>query len=127
MERSLLYTGVMSSELAQPLHPSIETKVMRFADKTPASDFMSLRACTQTKSVQGMSSCLPEDVQIALTICTVPGMEKVEFMHINTAYAIEYISIYPTYKVRRGQSLNLKILRPGAFLRDRSTAYGTSG
>ena len=43
--------------------------------------------------VQGMSSCLPEDVQIAL-YRTVPGMEKVEFMR--SAYAIEYDCIYPT-------------------------------
>ena len=73
---------------------SIETKVMRFADKDHHQMFMEPEGRnTQEVYVQGMSSCLPEDVQIAL-YRTVPGMEHVAFMR--SAYAIEYDCIHPT-------------------------------
>lgn len=74
--------------------PSIETKVMRFADKPKHQMFLEPEGLhTNEVYVQGMSSCLPEDVQIAL-YRTVEGMEHVEFMR--SAYAIEYDCIYPT-------------------------------
>ena len=77
---------------------------MRFADKPQHQIFMEPEGLhTNEVYVQGMSSCLPEDVQIAL-YRTVPGMEKVEFMR--SAYAIEYDCIYPT---RLKASLESKI------------------
>ena len=74
--------------------PSIETKVMRFQDKERHQIFMEPEGLhTREVYVQGMSSCLPEDVQIAL-YRTVPGMHHAEFMR--SAYAIEYDCIHPT-------------------------------
>lgn len=93
MERSPLYTGDVVG-VGPRYCPSIETKVMRFANKPKHQIFMEPEGLhTNEVYVQGMSSCLPEDVQIAL-YRTVPGMEKVEFMR--SAYAIEYDCIYPT-------------------------------
>lgn len=86
--------------------PSIETKVMRFADKPKHQMFLEPEGLnTHEVYVQGMSSCLPEDVQIAL-YRTVKGMEHVEFMR--SAYAIEYDCIYPT---RLKASLESKDIR----------------
>lgn len=93
MERSPLYTGDVVG-VGPRYCPSIETKVLRFADKPKHQIFMEPEGLnTNEVYVQGMSSCLPEDVQVAL-YRTVPGMEKVEFMR--SAYAIEYDCIYPT-------------------------------
>ncbi len=93
IERSPLYTGEVVG-VGPRYCPSIETKVMRFADKSRHQIFMEPEGLdTHEIYVQGMSSCLPEDVQIAL-YRTVPGMENVEFMR--SAYAIEYDCIYPT-------------------------------
>ena len=77
MERSPLYTGDVVG-VGPRYCPSIETKVMRFADKPQHQIFMEPEGLhTNEVYVQGMSSCLPEDVQIAL-YRTVPGMEKVD-------------------------------------------------
>ena len=93
LERSPLYTGDVVG-IGPRYCPSIETKVMRFHDKERHQIFMEPEGLkTNEIYVQGMSSCLPEDVQIAL-YRTVPGMEKVEFMR--SAYAIEYDCIHPT-------------------------------
>ncbi|MDO9491500.1 tRNA uridine-5-carboxymethylaminomethyl(34) synthesis enzyme MnmG [Acetobacterium sp.] len=93
IERSPLYTGDVVG-IGPRYCPSIETKVMRFHDKERHQIFMEPEGLnTNEIYVQGMSSCLPEDVQIAL-YRTVPGMEKVEFMR--SAYAIEYDCIHPT-------------------------------
>ncbi len=93
IERSPLYTGDVVG-IGPRYCPSIETKVMRFHDKERHQIFMEPEGLnTNEIYVQGMSSCLPEDVQIAL-YRTVPGMENVEFMR--SAYAIEYDCIHPT-------------------------------
>lgn len=93
IERSPLYTGNVVG-IGPRYCPSIETKVMRFHDKDRHQIFMEPEGLnTNEVYVQGMSSCLPEDVQIAL-YRTVPGMENVEFMR--SAYAIEYDCIHPT-------------------------------
>ncbi len=93
IERSPLYTGEVVG-IGPRYCPSIETKVMRFHDKERHQIFMEPEGLnTNEIYVQGMSSCLPEDVQIDL-YRTVPGMEKVEFMR--SAYAIEYDCIHPT-------------------------------
>jgi tRNA uridine 5-carboxymethylaminomethyl modification enzyme len=93
LNRSPLVTGDVVG-VGPRYCPSIETKVMRFADKEHHQMFMEPEGRnTQEVYVQGMSSCLPEDVQIAL-YRTVPGMEHVAFMR--SAYAIEYDCIHPT-------------------------------
>lgn len=93
LERSPLYTGEVVG--TGPRYcPSIETKVMRFSDKDRHQIFIEPEGLnTNEMYVQGMSSSLPEDVQIAV-YREVPGMENVEFMR--SAYAIEYDCIDPT-------------------------------
>lgn len=73
--------------------PSIETKVERFSDKDRHQVFIEPEGRYSNEIyVQGMSSCLPEEVQISV-YRTVPGMEKVELMR--PAYAIDYDCIIP--------------------------------
>ncbi|WP_125154225.1 tRNA uridine-5-carboxymethylaminomethyl(34) synthesis enzyme MnmG [Clostridium rectalis] len=93
INRSPLYNG--SIEGIGPRYcPSIEDKVMRFPDKEKHQVFLEPEGeNTEEMYVGGMSSSLPEDVQIAM-YRSVPGMEKVEFLR--TAYAIEYDCIDPT-------------------------------
>ena len=118
MERSPLYTGDVVG-VGPRYCRSIETKVMRFADKPQHQIFMEPEGLhTNEVYVQGMSSCLPEDVQIAL-YRTVPGMEKVEFMR--SAYAIEYDCIYPTRLKASLESKDIKGLFFGGQIN------GTSG
>ena len=73
--------------------PSIDTLVERFADKDRHQVFIEPEGRYSNELyVQGMSSCLPEEVQISV-YRTVPGMEKVEIMR--PAYAIDYDCIIP--------------------------------
>ncbi len=87
LSRSPLYSGVIKG--TGPRYcPSIEDKVVRFADKEQHQIFIEPEGeDTNEMYVQGMSSSLPEDVQIAM-YRTLPGLERVRFMR--TAYAIEY-------------------------------------
>lgn len=87
LHRSPLYSGVITG--TGPRYcPSIEDKVVRFADKDRHQIFIEPEGeDTNEMYVQGMSSSLPEDVQIAM-YRTLPGLEDVRFMR--TAYAIEY-------------------------------------
>ena len=87
LDRSPLYSGVITG--TGPRYcPSIEDKVVRFADKDSHQVFIEPEGeDTNEMYVQGMSSSLPEDVQIAM-YRTLPGLEDVRFMR--TAYAIEY-------------------------------------
>lgn len=87
MHRSPLYSGKI--EGTGPRYcPSIEDKVVKFPDKTRHQLFLEPEALSTNEIyVQGMSSSLPEEVQIKM-YRTVPGMENVEFMR--PAYAIEY-------------------------------------
>lgn len=87
LDRSPLYSGVI--EGTGPRYcPSIEDKVVRFADKTQHQIFVEPEGeDTNEMYIQGMSSSLPEDVQIAM-YRTIPGLENVRFTR--TAYAIEY-------------------------------------
>ena len=93
LHRSPLYSGVI--EGTGPRYcPSIEDKVVRFADKERHQIFVEPEGeNTNELYIQGMSSSLPEDVQIAL-YRTVQGLENCEFMR--TAYAIEYDCIDAT-------------------------------
>ena len=92
LSRSPLYSGRIHG--TGPRYcPSIEDKVVRFADKDRHQLFIEpIGRDTDEMYVQGMSSSLPEEVQIAM-YRTVPGMENVEFTR--PAYAIEYDCIDP--------------------------------
>lgn len=87
LHRSPLYSGVIHG--TGPRYcPSIEDKVVRFSDKERHQIFVEPMG-TDTKEVylQGLSSSLPEEVQLQL-IHSIEGLENAEFMR--TAYAIEY-------------------------------------
>ena len=92
LHRSPLYAGVI--EGTGPRYcPSIEDKVVRFADKERHQVFVEpVGKDTDEMYIQGMSSSLPEDVQIAM-YRTLPGLENCEFTR--PAYAIEYECIDP--------------------------------
>ncbi len=93
LHRSPLYGGLI--EGTGPRYcPSIEDKVVRFADKTRHQLFVEPEGeNTEEMYIQGMSSSLPEDVQIAM-YRTVPGLEHCEITRF--AYAIEYDCIDAT-------------------------------
>ena len=92
LHRSPLYSGEISG--TGPRYcPSIEDKVVRFADKERHQIFVEpVGLDTEEMYIQGMSSSLPEDVQIAM-YRTIPGLEHAEFTR--SAYAIEYDCINP--------------------------------
>lgn len=118
LHRSPLYAGQI--EGTGPRYcPSIEDKVVRFADKERHQIFIEpMGLDTDEMYVQGMSSSLPEEVQIAM-YRTLPGLENVEFTR--PAYAIEYDCINP---LQLKLSLELKNIK-GMFLAGQIN--GTSG
>ncbi|QDR83087.1 tRNA uridine-5-carboxymethylaminomethyl(34) synthesis enzyme MnmG [Sporomusa termitida] len=118
MHRSPLYMGLI--EGTGPRYcPSIEDKVVRFADKLSHQVFVEPEGTGTTEMyVQGMSTSLPVDVQMAF-LRTIPGLEKAEVMRVG--YAIEYDCIDPT---ELKPTLETKKIR-GLF--SSGQANGTSG
>lgn len=92
IDRSPMYSGKIEG-VGPRYCPSIEDKIMRFSDKKRHQLF--IEPCgmdTEEMYLQGMSSCLPEDVQLAI-YHSVKGLEHVQIMR--SAYAIEYDSVDP--------------------------------
>ncbi|CCJ34068.1 tRNA uridine 5-carboxymethylaminomethyl modification enzyme GidA [Caloramator australicus RC3] len=93
IHRSPLFAGLIEG-VGPRYCPSIEDKVMKFPDKEKHQVFIEPEGeDTEELYVQGMSSSLPEDVQIQV-YRSIPGLENCEILR--TAYAIEYDCIDPT-------------------------------
>lgn len=102
LERSPLYSGRIEG-VGPRYCPSIEDKVVRFSDKPRHQLFVEpMGLTTEEYYLQGMSSSLPEDVQLAF-LRTIEGLEDVEIMR--PAYAIEYDCCDP---VQLRQTLEFK-------------------
>lgn len=151
LDRSPLYSGKISGTGVRYC-PSIEDKIVKFADKERHQVFLEpMGLMTDEMYVQGMSSSMPEDVQEEM-YKSIEGMENVVFMR--SAYAIEYdcfdpLQLLPTLEFKKfpglysaGQSngssgyeeaaaqgimagINavLKIKKQQPFVLDRSEAY----
>ena len=105
LDRSPIYAGVI--EGTGPRYcPSIEDKVVRFSDKERHQIFVEPEGLhTNEMYIAGMSSSLPEDVQLAM-YRTVPGLENCKI--VKNAYAIEYDCINP---VQLNPSLEFKNIK----------------
>lgn len=107
LDRSPLYSGRIEG-VGPRYCPSIEDKVVRFSDKPRHQLFVEPMGLTTDEFyLQGMSSSLPEDVQLAF-LRTIKGLENVEIMR--PAYAIEYdccdpLQLLPTLEFKKISSL----------------------
>lgn len=92
LHRSPLYSGKIDG-VGPRYCPSIEDKIVRFSEKERHQIFVEpCGANTDEMYLQGLSSSLPEDVQLRI-VHSIPGLEKAEFLR--TAYAIEYDCVDP--------------------------------
>lgn len=123
INRSPIYNGSIKG-VGPRYCPSIEDKVMRFPDKTQHQIFLEPEGeNTDEMYVQGMSSSLPEEVQVKM-LRTIPGLENVEIMR--TAYAIEYDCIDPTQLKSSLEFKNIKGLFAGGQING-SSGYEEAG
>ena len=92
IHRAPMYAGTINGTGARYC-PSIEDKIMRFADKDRHQLFLEPEGLSTNEwYVQGLSTSLPEDVQIAM-VHTIPGLRRARILRL--AYAIEYECIDP--------------------------------
>src|SRR5579883_841695 len=92
LHRSPLYTGVIEG-IGPRYCPSIEDKIVRFADKSAHQIFLEPEGWrTGEVYVQGMNTSLPEDVQLAM-LRSIPALARVEMMRVG--YAVEYDYVPP--------------------------------
>ncbi len=118
LHRSPLFNGLIDG-VGPRYCPSIEDKVVRFADRERHQVFIEpMGLSTQEMYLQGMSSSLPEDVQLSM-LKTMKGLENVEIMR--SAYAIEYDCCNP---LQLKPSLEMRDI-PGLF--GAGQFNGTSG
>jgi len=118
IQHSPLYSGVIQGVSARYC-PSLEDKVMRFADKPSHQVTLEPEGLdTEEIYAKGLGNCLPVDIQLAL-FRSVPGLEEVQIMR--PAYAIEYDYVQPT---QLQPTLETKPIR-GLFLAGQIN--GTSG
>ncbi len=118
LHRAPMYSGVIEGR-GPRYCPSIEDKIVRFADKSRHQIFIEPEGRETTEMyVQGLSTSLPEDVQQSI-LRTIDGLEQAEM--VRTGYAIEYDAIVPT---QLWPSLETKLI-PGLFTAGQIN--GTSG
>jgi len=118
LQRSAMYSGKITG-IGPRYCPSIEDKIVRFADKERHQVFLEPEGLETTEYyANGVSTSLPYDVQLSF-LRTIPGLEEVEIMR--PAYAIEYDFIFPT---QLKHSLETKDIE-GLFLAGQ--VNGTSG
>ncbi|RKP51310.1 tRNA uridine-5-carboxymethylaminomethyl(34) synthesis enzyme MnmG [Cohnella endophytica] len=118
LHRAPMFSGLI--EGTGPRYcPSIEDKIVRFADKPKHQIFLEPEGRnTKEYYVQGLSTSMPEDVQLNI-LRSIPGLEKAEMMR--TGYAIEYDAVVPT---QLWPSLETKVV-PNLFTAGQIN--GTSG
>ena len=103
LDRSPMHSGVIEG-VGPRYCPSIEAKITRFPDKPRHQLFIEpMGLDTEELYIQGLSSALPEEVQVEL-LRTIPGLERAEIMR--PAYAIEYdcvdpLELRPTLEVKK--------------------------
>ncbi|MEB3206209.1 MAG: tRNA uridine-5-carboxymethylaminomethyl(34) synthesis enzyme MnmG [Vampirovibrionales bacterium] len=119
LHRSPMMQGLMQADMGPRYCPSIEDKVTRFADKDSHHLFIEPEGRhTYEIYLQGFSSCLPYEVQVAM-IQTLPGLERAEMLR--PACAVEY-DYFPAYQLSPDMMVKTS---PGVFLAGQIN--GTSG
>src|SRR5437667_11351359 len=109
LHRSPLYTGIIEG-IGPRYCPSIEDKIVRFADKNRHQIFLEPEGWrTGEVYVQGMNTSLPEDVQLAM-LRSIPALERVDMMRVGYAFEYDYVppeQLSPTLQTKAVRGLFL--------------------